>query len=78
MDTEQGFYTADLNVYYNKSHEDKQKNAEIYHELYFMQRFKYYKNTYKIFYAIEGNYNITSGNANKNITNGVLVISKQN
>ena len=78
METEQGFYTADLNVYYNKSHEDKQKNAEIYHELYFMQRFKYYKNTYKIFYAIEGNYNITSGNANKNITDGVLVISKQN
>ena len=40
MNVQQGFYSSDLNIYYNESHEDAEKNREIYHSAYFMKRFK--------------------------------------
>lgn len=78
MKTEQGFYTSDLNVYYNKSEEDYQKSRKIYHSEYFMKRFKYYKNTYMMFYAIDGEFKISFDNKNYDISGKKLIIAKPN
>lgn len=63
MNPETGFYTAELNVYFNESAETLEKTKKIYHSEYFMKRFKYYKNTYKLFYSFYGDYNISCGKA---------------
>lgn len=78
MNVQQGFYSSDLNIYYNKSHEDAEKNREIYHSAYFMKRFKYYKNTYVMFYAIEGEYMVTLDNSNEVISGKRLIVAKPN
>lgn len=78
MKAEQGYYSSDLNIYYNTSHENAQKNREIYHSEYFMKRFKYYMNTYVMFYAIDGEYNIGIKNYNHIISGKKLIVVKPN
>lgn len=78
MNAEQGFYTTELNVYYNRSHEDPQINRKIYHSEYFMKRFKYYKNTYMLFYAIEGKYRVTLNTSSHNVSGRCLIAAKPN
>ena len=57
MKVEQGFYTKDLNVYLNRS--ENLGDTPVYTKEYFMQRFKYYNNSYKIFYAFDGEFTLT-------------------
>ena len=63
MNVEQGFYSKDLNVYFNRS--EKLGEIHIYYDEYFMQRFKYYNNSYKIFFALDGDFTLTNGNCEK-------------
>lgn len=78
MNAEQGFYSPDLNVYYNSSHEDAQKNRQIYHSEYFMKRFKYYTNTYTMFYAVDGEYRISFDGDKQTVSDKRLIVAKPN
>ena len=75
MRIEEGFYTSDLNVYYDRS--SKPGERDPYFEEFFMQKFKFYKNTYKLFYAFEGEFRVSSGNYSGVIDESFLVIADQ-
>ena len=70
MKVEQGFYTKDLNVYLNRS--ENLGDTPVYTKEYFMQRFKYYNNSYKIFYAFDGEFTLTNGNCERTVKANTL------
>lgn len=77
MRTEEGFYTSDLNIYYDRSPNLETGERDPYYEGFFMQKFKFYQNTYKLFYAFNGEFRVTSGNYSTVIDDNFLVVSDQ-
>ena len=70
MKVEQGFYTKDLNVYLNRS--ENLGDTPVYSKEYFMQRFKYYNNSYKIFYAFDGEFTLANGDCERTVKANTL------
>ena len=77
MRSGEGFYTSDLNIYYDRSPNLETGERDPYYEGFFMQKFKFYQNTYKLFYSFNGEFRVTSGNYSTVIDDNFLVVSDQ-